>query len=104
MKTGRKFRWMQYSSRITPRRFRWSRRRDIDWLLQRDFEVEEIFAGSRFAEAAQIDGGAALQDGLEIEEAARGLVWRQHPGGEGAAFHFPRIQRILFAAADPRRS
>src|SRR5450759_858230 len=66
-----------------------------DELLQREFAVEDLFSGGGFVEALQVEGGVALQAGLEIEEAAGRLSAREHLRGQGAAFDFPSVQRIL---------
>src|ERR1035438_9465178 len=66
-------------------------------LIQRQFEVEDLFARARFVEAAQINGGAVLHARLEIEEPAGRLPGREHLRRQGAAFDLPFVQRILFA-------
>src|ERR1035438_7013745 len=66
-------------------------------LIQRQFEVEDLFARARFVQAAQINGGAVLQARLEIEEPAGRLPRRQHHRGQGPAFDLPFVQRVLFA-------
>src|SRR5450759_3094017 len=53
-----------------------------DELLQREFEVEDLFSGGGFVEALQVEGGVALQAGLEIEEAAGRLSGREHLRGQ----------------------
>src|ERR1017187_2978385 len=66
-------------------------------LLQREFEVEDLFAAGGFVEAVQVNGGVALQGGLEIEKAAGRLSGREHPRGQCAAFDLPFVQRVLLA-------
>ena len=46
-------------------------------LLQRQLEVEKLFVGGGFVKAVDVDRGAVLEGGLEIEEAAGGLTRRQ---------------------------
>src|ERR1017187_7072640 len=66
-------------------------------LIQRQFEIEDLFARARFVEIAQIDGGGVLQARLEIEEPAGRLSRRQHHRGQSPAFDFPLVQRVLLA-------
>src|ERR1019366_6968531 len=66
-------------------------------LIQRQFEVEDLFARARFVQAAQIDGGAVLHARLEIEEPAGRLPRRQHLRRHCPAFDLPFVQRVLLA-------
>src|ERR1019366_553714 len=78
-------------------RSRCSATRTATPLIQRQFEVEDLFARARFVEAAQIDGGGVLQARLEIEKPADRLSRRQHRRTQGTPFDLTFVQRVLLA-------
>ena len=54
-------------------------------LVERHLKVEQVLAAGGFAEAGEVKRRAALPGGAEVEEAAGGVVGREHARGEGAA-------------------
>src|ERR1022692_2249088 len=61
----------------------------------RKSEEQQFFTAGGFHQAANIDGGAALQSRLEVEKTAGRLSRRKHLRRQRVAFDLPGVERIL---------